>query len=530
MLHMRSEQREALIFIDDAFYSGYNDIVISAPTGIGKSGIGIATCLWANSFTEPNFERGGYYLITQKLLQDQLEHDVCKLKPEFRAAISSLKSGSEYVCDTFSDCLIGGTACGINRCQQRNTKTCPYLTAKSKFDSSAVAVTNYPYLFTEHAYARKLKPRNVLIADECHSVDRQITNFTEVTIDSVTLDAWAPDCRDVPTMPEIEQFADWLRQNYIVQCTVRTEWIIANLNECGYRNPQLQAELIKLNNHIERTKAAIASMEKFPDDWVYWQEPEQDGALKCTAKPINAASFTKELIEDMGNVRVYMSAYPGPKDVFCRNLGLSKVAWLELDSPFPVQNRLVHLTTVGSLNRRTIDATMPRLLDMCATILEAHPDEKGIIHSHTYALGQKIHDYFATTPLAKRILFSSKASERTAIFNRHKTSTEPTVIISPSMTEGFSFDDDLARFQIIAKVPYPYLGDRQVAARMEQDPEWYTLQTIQTLIQAVGRIVRSNDDYGSTYILDSDFYRLYRENSKFFPRWWTEALQWYSNT
>ena len=122
------------------------------------------------------------------------------------------------------------------------------------------------------------------------------------------------------------------------------------------------------------------------------------------------------------------------------------------------------------------------------------------------------------------MLFAANSKERALKVNRHMESTNPTVIISPSITEGYSFDDDLARFQIIAKVPYPFLGDRQVKARMELDRDWYTLQTVMTVIQACGRIVRSETDRGITYILDSDFENLFRNNEKFFPTWFKESI------
>ena len=101
-------------------------------------------------------------------------------------------------------------------------------------------------------------------------------------------------------------------------------------------------------------------------------------------------------------------------------------------------------------------------------------------------------------------------------------------MIRASISEGFSFDDDLARFQIIAKVPYPYLGVRQVAATMEQDRDWYILQTVMSILQACGRIVRSETDHGATYILDLDFIRLYEENTKFFPKWFKDAFKFYT--
>ena len=96
------------------------------------------------------------------------------------------------------------------------------------------------------------------------------------------------------------------------------------------------------------------------------------------------------------------------------------------------------------------------------------------------------------------------------------------------MTEGFSLDDDLARFQIIAKIPYPNLGDKQVEAKKDIDQEWYTLQTITAIVQACGRIVRSDTDHGVTYVLDGDFMPLFEKNPEFFPKWFQDAFVWHN--
>lgn len=530
----RQDQIIALDFVTKSVVEGYPDIVISAPTGAGKSGIGIAAALWGGSFDLNGFEKGGYYLVGQKMLQDQLENDFPRFRTRFRMSAGSLKSSTEYMCRRYGNCQAGSMASkndktGGKKCPQRSDKSCPYILARSRFDMADVAVTNYPYLFTEHMYLGDLAPRNLLIADECHLLEKQITGFIEVIVNKESIDNWAPACIEVPKLEYVEDFADWLKAGYINYCDERLNMLNENLVACEYSNTKMQAEFNKLKTHIGRLAYAVDQMLTNPLDWVFWQENDQKGDLQAIAKPISAAPFVPSLINEMGSTRIYMSAYPGPKEVFCRSLGLKPqdTAWLELDSRFPVDNRLIHMTTVGSMGRQFIEQTTPKMLEMCLTILEAHPTEKGIIHCHSYALGQRIYDFLRRSPLGSRVLFATKASERMANFNLHRVSPAPTVILSPSIAEGFSFDDDLARFQIIPKVPYPYLGDRQVAAKMKVDREWYTLQTVMTILQACGRIVRSEIDHGATYILDHDFIRLYEENRKFFPKWFRDAFKFY---
>lgn len=535
----REPQVECLDFITKAIAKDYRDIVVAAPTGVGKTFISAATCLWAKSFEIDGYTSGGYHLVGQKLLQDQIENDFPRFLLKYRTSVGSLKSSSSYSCPSHDTCMAGGLATNIKtqdvseaedrKCMHRSEGSCAYKLAYGKFCMASVAVTNYSYMFTEHLYLGELKPRNILVADEAHSVERQLLGFIEVCITQKTLENWAPGCLPVPVLPDIIAFIDWMRTKYGTQCKERLDMLDSLLQDCDYKNRKLLNEFSQLQNHVGRMSYAVDNIAKDPTNWIFWQD-KVDGGLNCNAKPLNAAPYVPKMINQMGAVRLYMSAYPGPKEIFCRNLGLDtkKVAWLELDSTFPVESRLINITPVGSMSRKYIEQTMPALLGICKTILEVHSTEKGLIHCNSYGIGLKIFNFLQSTPMRSRIIFPLNSSDRNSCFLKHRNSKEPTVMISPSIAEGFSFDDDLARFQIIAKCPFPFIGDRQVKAKMELDYDWYILQTVQTIVQACGRGVRSEKDHCVTYITDADFIRLYERHSHFFPAWLTKAFRWHN--
>jgi Rad3-related DNA helicase len=178
------------------------------------------------------------------------------------------------------------------------------------------------------------------------------------------------------------------------------------------------------------------------------------------------------------------------------------------------------------MSKKNKAQTLPALLRVVDKILTAHHNEKGVIHCNSYALGNDIYAHFSRTLHDARMLFPTCADDRDSAMAQHKMSPLPTVLVSPSMTEGFDFKDELARWQVVAKMPYPYLGDQQVAAMKERNPDWYALQTASTIIQACGRIVRTEEDHGVTYILDADFNHLWTRHSHFFPPWFKSAMQW----
>ena len=105
-------------------------------------------------------------------------------------------------------------------------------------------------------------------------------------------------------------------------------------------------------------------------------------------------------------------------------------------------------------------------------------------------------------------------------------SKKNTVLLSPSMSEGVDLKENLSRFQILCKVPYPYLGDPIIKKRMNKRKTWYPLQTAKTIVQSVGRSVRSKDDQAVTYILDQDWQRFFNRNKEFFPEDFKNCLKW----
>ena len=147
------------------------------------------------------------------------------------------------------------------------------------------------------------------------------------------------------------------------------------------------------------------------------------------------------------------------------------------------------------------------------------------MHAHSYKIAGAIMQ--ALPPdLRRRVVTHYDAAGREAALEAHLTRPEPTVLLSPSMTEGLDLAGDLARWQVICKLPFPYLGDPQVAARRAADPGWYEWRTCLTIVQAYGRAVRSEEDHAVTYLLDADAPAFLKRQRHRLPPWFLEAVRW----
>jgi Rad3-related DNA helicase len=243
-------------------------------------------------------------------------------------------------------------------------------------------------------------------------------------------------------------------------------------------------------------------------------ETEKQGFVRVTFRAVDVSKYAENYLFRMGRKVLLMSATILNAGGFAKSLGIKEDDYdsISIASPFPAENRPIIQADVGSLSAKTIDMNLPKIKDAVKAILSEHKNEKGIIHTNTY----KIANYLKRELRSKRIL-THDSTNREEVLQKHLNSKEPTVLLTPSMTEGVDLKGDASRFQIIVKVPYPYLGDTIVRKRMNKNEKWYPMQTAMTIVQAYGRSIRTFEDHAITYILDSDWKRFYRDNSDVFP-------------
>ena len=98
-----------------------------------------------------------------------------------------------------------------------------------------------------------------------------------------------------------------------------------------------------------------------------------------------------------------------------------------------------------------------------------------------------------------------------------------------ALNPGVDLPGDLCRVQVVMKMPFASLGDKQVARRLySKDGQlWYSVSTVRTLVQMTGRAMRSSDDWCTTYILDRQFVEnVWKKSKRLLPKWWSDALRW----
>jgi Rad3-related DNA helicase len=124
-------------------------------------------------------------------------------------------------------------------------------------------------------------------------------------------------------------------------------------------------------------------------------------------------------------------------------------------------------------------------------------------------------------PAKERLRFHDKFNKRD-VLKGFIESTGNDILVAAGMTEGLDLKDDLARFNIIAKILWPSLEDPIYQRMLEERPDNYAWIAARSVMQAAGRVCRGPEDYGLTLILDSSYKRIPRHT---WLRWYLDAEQ-----
>ena len=225
--------------------------------------------------------------------------------------------------------------------------------------------------------------------------------------------------------------------------------------------------------------------------------------LQCAREDV----IIQKHIFDTCNHIVMTSATIGSKSTICENFGTNNIEFINIPSTFDFNNCPVYVNPRNKLNYSNKAKSLPNILKQVEQILDGYNSVHGIIQTGNYEVMNYVINNI-NEKYKKRLLYYNNTSEKREILEKFKNNTN-SVLIGPSLFEGIDLPDDLCRFIIIMKVPYPCLGDELVQRKIELFPTWYNSQTSNYIIQGIGRGVRNKTDWAHTYILDGCFSYLY---------------------
>lgn len=520
----RDGQKKILEELDSAISSGHKKIIISAPTGIGKSHI---------AKTLADSQKSSFIVTSTKQLQDQYVKDFPK--------IPTIKGMSNFACfqlmdfekvENPSDALRKKLTCEKGQCtirkkgkkpdvckykikpEKEKDKWCLYYKQKSNGLEAPQTILNYSLYFQMKKFQSKLDTlREITIFDEAHSIENEIVRF-------IGHEIWAGYLKetnvnhkdfDLSTVDGILTLLEMMENKY---AEILTE--MENKGRAG--NAKEAQRYSQLVNRYKKTVDVYSLIDDEKENFVV-QEPEMlNGEFRrVSVVPIDISKFADSFFDS--EYQIFMSATIDNNN-FAKSLGFNDCAFIDISkSPFKTENRKVEFHNVRYLSNRSSEDDKLAIVKKIDELLKHHKNDRGLILTSSIARCKFIVKNLSDESKSRiRLAHSENEGGRTIneILEEHGQNKDG-VLLSSSLWQGIDLKDDLSRFQIIEKCPYLYLGDKRVEIKKEKDENWYYYQTTVKLLQGIGRSVRNENDFATTYVLDGAVQNLLKYNKKMVP-------------
>jgi len=535
----RKEQDEALEFVkkihankpDNKFY------LMNLPVGTGKSHLALMISQWYLNIVSPDSKVD---IITPgKILQDQYDDEY--------ESITNLKGKDNYNCSSYNCSCAQGKE--FNKLNKTVCDFCPYDSAKEAYIGGRVSLTNFHLYLIHSLYTPKLlenRDSRLLIVDECHLLDEVMSDFISIKITDTVIKKLRFDNEDeiisklkyVATIDDYIQFLEYFKGELILTIAKTTNNMISTPSTA--KNTKRDLKLSKILDYVNddvKSIQVMADLKQYEtkidvflkeynddrDNWVLEKSyNEKTKQYELSLEPIWSYKYLNKYVWDNYDTVILMSGTILSKKIFSElnGLDLKKCVYYSIPSPFPIENRQIFYMPLGKMSYAKKEETFVNYKSYLDKILNKYKDSKGIIHTNSFELSTWIKNDIKN----KRLLFHDSAN-KTEMLKKHFDSDDPTVLISPSISTGVSFDGDKSRFQIIAKVPYPSLASQKNKLRQKNNPEWYAWKTCAILQQMCGRSIRSKTDFADTIIIDGSFGDIIKYSSEYLPIWFQESIK-----
>lgn len=505
----RDHQIDAIEECVEAFESGSRLVYLDAPTGSGKTAI-------ADAVARKLGQRGLYVCsgiqLQQQFLDDYPYARVIKGKRNY----PTQHGPDEVTCD---DC--DGTP-GNDDCSYCDYEMqCPYREAKLAARMAQTPVLNSAYWLRE-AQQRKAsfsRPDGLVILDECDTLEDVMMGFIEFRLTKTRL----KDLGIEAPKPRLHKktIATWLLDELRPSIHERLKKVDKN-SLAGRRRIRGYQEL------FDDARRIAESLQADSDNWI---RDNSDDFVPLAYKPVTVAPFGPRMIWRHAGRALLMSATIISPDQMNSDLGWTdEYSVVRVPMTFPVENRQINMAGVASMTYAEKDEAWPKMAHAISVLMVKHAGERILVHTVSRALSKYLIEHPEIRDAAKRvgmklITYTDGPSRDQSL--RTLRGSASGILFAHSFDRGVDLKDDDCRVVIVAKIPFPSLGDPQVSAR-SHGPDgnmWYAVRTVRSLVQMTGRGVRNENDWCVSYILDRQFeLNIWKRHKNLLPEWWREAL------
>jgi len=457
--------------------------LLGAPPGSGKTIINIAAAL-----LQDEDARILYLVSTNQLLR--------QVQDEFESiGITPIMGAGNYPCrDATSSTMRRTTMCNDGKCLSGyqcdyRDDGCDYYDAVRAAKDARLDLSNFAYRASLAKWSNPdaIGKFDFIICDEAHLLLDWMSDFCTVELDSREYSKLGI------YLPETYSIIDWSR------------WMEAHLDDIS-RACKDQAVFASVRDarklkQLESDAKLIADIEQYDS----WSLEKWRYGVRIT--PVEPGQFLNQYTY-LDALRILLcSASITKSDASSFNCG-KDYTFFQGGTGFPVRNRPLIWVPTCKVSYNMPESRLRLWMLQIDSLIDLTQGYSGIIHSVSYDRMRYIHD----NSRHKTIIHRSNTSRSQQLPTIWEALEEfyaipGSILVSPVVGTGYDFKHDLARWQIIAKVPFlnptsPIVKARTRLWKSKYKLNYLTLMAAKAVLQMYGRIVRAEDDWGVTWVID----------------------------
>lgn len=377
---------------------------------------------------------------------------------------------------------------------------CHYMIAKKKAQILPLVSTNYAYWLSTKSIHENV---GLLVCDEGHLLSDITLDWAGMTISAPVRRKWG-----LPEFPSVSSsigflpmINGWLEKSIPILVRKSEELLSGRGDEDRKQGKRAKSVLMKL-------MATHKAVNECSQDWYvrsgpgvcYYRGGPVPGLI---VRPLTARYHWPNLfIKDWD--LLLMSATIGNEETFCEELGITDYKVRRVPNQYKPSERPIFLLDVPKMSYKSKKGDYDHQADAIARAIKSVPDDwSGFVHVTRKSEGKLMADRLAKRGLGGRVWTPPQqdrygrylgTGEQSILWDKRRDNYPGSICVSWQFWEGMDGLDE--KINIIAKVPFPSLGDPYEKARMRYSTRMYLQRTAWTIMQACGRTRRGRpQDY-----------------------------------
>lgn len=421
------------------------------------------------------------FITDNRGLQDQLMGDFSPI------GMVDIRGRRNYVCDLKPDytCEEGYAT----QCPYKGTIGCPSSQAEMRAAISPLVVTNYDKWTSAKKYGQGMAHFQQTVFDEGHKAPDALARAMQVTLSFKEIDEILG--MNTPEGRQVDEFVNW--KPWAMEARGIAEELMVEARRKLTDSSDPKQAWVKNYMHLRNLVKRLSTLSTAnPNNWIadtvdrgFQFDPVRPGRYSESSLLLRVPSI------------LVVSATLRPKSLYMIGIGKDQFDYREFDSDFDPKRCPIYYVPTMRVDSRSGD--LSQLWIRLDQIAAKRTDRKGIVHTISYARREEI---LSRSRFHASMLVNAKGDPASWMVEDFKNAAPGTILVSPSVGEGYDFPGKQCEWQFVCKIPFPDGRNKIVKARQADDPEYGAYQAINKLVQIFGRGMRHREDQCENFIGD----------------------------